>query len=82
AAGFIGSTLIKKLLTQGHIITGIDNLNEYYSVNLKEDRLKLLENPNFTFHKTDLENDVLISSIFAEEQPEVVINLAAQAGVR
>lgn len=81
-AGFIGSTLAKKLLQQNHSIIGIDNLNDYYSVSLKESRLNLLENPDFVFYKTDLEDNRVISDIFEKEQPDVVVNLAAQAGVR
>ena len=82
SAGFIGSTLSKKLLNFNHKVVGIDNLNDYYSVSLKESRLKLLENVNFTFYKTDLEDNKIISDIFEKEQPDVVVNLAAQAGVR
>ncbi|WP_223634653.1 NAD-dependent epimerase [Planococcus sp. 4-30] len=82
AAGFIGSTLAKKLLKQNYSIIGIDNLNDYYSVSLKEARLSLLENSNFIFHKTDLEDSKEIASIFEKEKPDVVVNLAAQAGVR
>lgn len=82
AAGFIGSTLTKKLLKQNYSIIGIDNLNDYYSVSLKEARLSLLENPNFVFYKTDLEKNKEITSIFEKEKPDVVVNLAAQAGVR
>lgn len=81
-AGFIGSHLTKKLLALGHSIIGIDNLNDYYSVELKESRLKLLTNDNFSFYKTDLENHEEIMRIFKVESPEIVINLAAQAGVR
>lgn len=82
AAGFIGSTLSKKLLNLDYSIVGIDNLNDYYSVSLKESRLKLLENSNFIFYKTDLENNEAIDDIFTIEKPDVVVNLAAQAGVR
>lgn len=82
AAGFIGSTLTKRLLELNHSIIGIDNLNDYYSVSLKESRLNLLENSKFKFYKTDLENNVEIESIFNHELPDIVINLAAQAGVR
>ncbi|MGE6368788.1 NAD-dependent epimerase [Planococcus kocurii] len=82
AAGFIGSTLSKKLLELNHSIIGIDNLNDYYSVTLKESRLELLENKNFKFCKTDLEDNKTIDNIFNQEKPDVVVNLAAQAGVR
>ncbi|MBB5179382.1 UDP-glucuronate 4-epimerase [Planomicrobium koreense] len=82
AAGFIGSTLTRKLLNQNHTIIGVDNLNDYYSVSLKEARLNLLEHTNFTFYKTNLEDNNAITKIFEKEQPDVVVNLAAQAGVR
>lgn len=82
AAGFIGSTLANKLLRLDHKIIGVDNLNDYYSVSLKEARLKLLNDKNFTFYKTDLENEKKISDIFKTDNPDVVVNLAAQAGVR
>lgn len=82
AAGFIGSTLSRKLLNLNHEIVGIDNLNDYYSVSLKESRLELIENINFTFYKTNLEDNIAIDEIFKVEKPDVVVNLAAQAGVR
>ncbi|ANU10116.1 protein CapI [Planococcus antarcticus DSM 14505] len=82
SAGFIGSTLTKKLLAEKHSVVGIDNLNDYYSVSLKEARLSLLEHPNFIFYKTNLEDDKVITNIFEKEKPDVVVNLAAQAGVR
>ncbi len=81
-AGFIGSHLAKKLISQGYEVVGIDNINDYYSVQLKEDRLKSIGKDNFTFYKTDLENTNKVNEIFSDEKPEVVVNLAAQAGVR
>ncbi|MBX5317590.1 NAD-dependent epimerase [Staphylococcus caprae] len=81
-AGFIGSHLSKKLINQGYEVVGIDNINDYYSVQLKEERLKSIGNENFTFYKTDLEDNETIDQIFDKEKPEVVVNLAAQAGVR
>ncbi|WP_341201693.1 NAD-dependent epimerase [Planomicrobium okeanokoites] len=81
-AGFIGSTLAKKLLDRSFIIIGIDNINDYYSVHLKKDRLSLLNSENFKFYKADLENTEAMRNIFESEKPDVVINLAAQAGVR
>ena len=86
-AGFIGFHLCKKLIESGYSVVGIDNLNSYYDVNLKKDRLnKLLEVPNskinFKFIKCDLENKDKLVSIFDEYSPNIVINLAAQAGVR
>lgn len=82
AAGFIGSTLSKRLLKLNYIVVGIDNLNDYYSVSLKESRLNFLTHSNFTFYKTDLEDSKTVNTIFTEEKPDVVVNLAAQAGVR
>lgn len=81
-AGFIGSTLARKLMEMNYSIIGIDNLNDYYSVSLKESRLNLLSNNKFKFYKVSLENTIEINKIFEDEKPEVVINLAAQAGVR
>lgn len=80
AAGFIGSTLAKKLLAKGHEVVGIDNLNDYYDVSLKEDRLKQIE--GMTFYKVDMVEREAINTIFENEKPQVVVNLAAQAGVR
>lgn len=82
AAGFIGSHLSKRLMSEGHQVIGIDNVNDYYSTQLKEDRLKMIENENFTFYRTDLEKLGTINEIFEKHQPSIVINLAAQAGVR
>ncbi|TWT27775.1 NAD-dependent epimerase [Planomicrobium sp. CPCC 101110] len=82
AAGFIGSHLSRKLLDQNHSIVGIDNLNSYYSVALKESRLERLTHENFKFYEESLESREAITAIFEQEKPEVVVNLAAQAGVR
>ncbi|WP_239745295.1 NAD-dependent epimerase [Mammaliicoccus sp. F-M27] len=81
-AGFIGSHLSKKLISQGHEIVGIDNINDYYDVTIKEDRLKSIGTENFTFYKINLEDDASMDDIFKNEKPQVVVNLAAQAGVR
>lgn len=82
-AGFIGSFLAKKLLEDGYHIIGLDNINDYYDVKLKHFRLDMLkQHPSFTFIQGDLANKALIENIFAEYHPEIVINLAAQAGVR
>lgn len=81
--GFIGSFLAKKLLEDGYHIIGLDNINDYYDVKLKHFRLDMLkQHPSFTFIQGDLANKALIENIFAEYHPEIVINLAAQAGVR
>lgn len=82
SAGFIGSHLSKRLLAEGHQVIGIDNINDYYDPKLKEDRLAQLNNENFTFVKTDLEDLDTINHTFEKYKPEIVINLAAQAGVR
>ncbi|GAB2537954.1 NAD-dependent epimerase/dehydratase family protein [Gracilibacillus alcaliphilus] len=83
AAGFIGYYLSKKLLDQGKIVIGIDNLNDYYDIKLKEKRLNLLEPyNNFIFIKLDLADKEQIFNLFKTYQPIVVIHLAAQGGVR
>ena len=85
AAGFIGSNLVKRLCASSadDIIVGIDNMNDYYDVRLKEQRLEeLLQYPTFRFVKGNIADKQLISDIFAEYQPQIVVNLAAQAGVR
>lgn len=83
AAGFIGFHLSMKLCEKGFEVIGIDNLNDYYDVTLKETRLKKLEKlKHFTFYKEDISKKKNIMKIFKNETPEIVINLAAQAGVR
>lgn len=83
AAGFIGYYLSKKLLEQGCYVIGIDNVNDYYDVNLKYTRLTQLEAyKKFNFIKGDISNKELVMRTFEEHKPNVVINLAAQAGVR
>lgn len=83
AAGFIGSFLSKRILDEGSTVIGIDNLNEYYDVNLKHARLEGLKPyENFTFIKGDISDKDLLFGIFKEYKPNIVINLAAQAGVR
>ena len=85
AAGFIGSNLVLKLLKEfeGVRVIGLDNMNNYYDPKLKEERLaNLSEFSNFSFVKGSLEDKELIDSLFAKYQPAVVVNLAAQAGVR
>ena len=83
--GFIGSNLAKKILSENNNIqiVGLDNMNDYYDVKLKEYRLKkLVEFQNFKFIKGNLADKELINKIFEEYKPEIVVNLAAQAGVR
>ena len=82
-AGFIGMHVTHRLLNDGHEVAGLDNLNDYYDIELKHSRLDYLGSPSrFTFHKLDLAEIDGLNTLFAEFQPEVVINLAAQAGVR
>jgi UDP-glucuronate 4-epimerase len=83
AAGFIGMHVALRLSGRGDEVVGIDNLNDYYDVRLKEDRLAvLLSNLNFRFIKMDIADDEAMAELFARERFERVINLAAQAGVR
>ena len=84
AAGFIGSFLCKKLLeTTNDIIVGVDNLNDYYDVSLNEERLKMLTPyDKFAFIKGDISDKTFIDNLFNEHKFDIVVNLAAQAGVR
>jgi len=84
AAGFIGFHLIQKLCeNKNYNIIGIDNLNNYYDVNLKQSRLKILKkNKNFTFKKIDLSRNSFLKKVFDQYKIKYVVNLAAQAGVR
>ncbi|MEX0660714.1 MAG: NAD-dependent epimerase [Candidatus Woykebacteria bacterium] len=97
-AGFIGYHLAEKLLKNGHQVTGLDHINDYYDINLKYNRLKNhgIDKSDITdgevvqsktlkgyqFIKTDLQNKEIINNLFAEQKFDVVVNLAAQAGVR
>ena len=83
AAGFIGFHASKRLLDSRYDVIGLDNLNNYYDINLKNDRLKILqEYDGFTFHKIDLKDQGEVESLFKKKSPQRVIHLAAQAGVR
>lgn len=83
AAGFIGFHLAKRLLDLGTTVLGLDNLNDYYDVSLKESRLRILKDyPCFTFVKGDLADADTVNKQFKMFQPDIVVNLAAQAGVR
>lgn len=82
AAGFIGFHTCRRLMDAGHQVVGLDNMNDYYDVNLKQARLDLLQSPLFSFHKIDLADREGIARLFAEEKFTRVIHLAAQAGVR
>lgn len=82
-AGFIGFNLAKELLSRGHQVVGIDNFSNYYDVTLKERRNEVLEAfPNFQVHRIQLEDGPAVDRIFEAYKPEVVVHLAAQAGVR
>lgn len=82
-AGFIGFFLSKKLLEQGCRVVGIDNMNDYYDVNLKESRIKALEGQEgYTFIKGDISDKETVMKVFEDYKPNIVMNLAAQAGVR
>ncbi|MBI3398716.1 MAG: SDR family NAD(P)-dependent oxidoreductase, partial [Deltaproteobacteria bacterium] len=83
AAGFIGFHLCKKFMEQGGEVVGIDNLNEYYDVKLKLSRLKQIQGKqNFVFFKLDITDREGIQNLFAKEKFDIVVNMAAQAGVR
>lgn len=83
AAGFIGYHISKRLCEEGYDVTGIDNINSYYDIRLKESRLEILSKyENFKFDKIDLADKAQLMEYFKNERPELVINLAAQPGVR
>jgi UDP-glucuronate 4-epimerase len=83
AAGFIGYHTARALLNRGDEVVGLDNLNEYYDVTLKQARLKQLEgNPRFRFVKLDVADRTGMTALFEREKFPRVIHLAAQAGVR
>lgn len=89
AAGFIGFHLSRRLLAEGNEVVGLDNLNAYYDVTLKQSRLKILEgmgkdpeSPSFSFVRADLADRKAMEALFAENRFDIVVNLAAQAGVR
>lgn len=82
-AGFIGFHLARRLLNEGCSVIGLDNLNDYYDVNLKRARLSILESePNFRFVFASLHDEAAINKVFTDEKIHIVVNLAAQAGVR
>ena len=87
AAGFIGFHLCRKLIDSHYEVIGMDNLNDYYETKLKDDRIKILNKlknskTNWKFYSTSLENDKELKELFNAHEPEIVINLAAKAGVR
>jgi nucleoside-diphosphate-sugar epimerase len=81
-AGFIANRVTQMLLEAGHSVVGIDNMNDYYDVSLKQHRLEQLASDRFEFHKLDLENRESLAKIFEQHEFTAVINLAARAGVR
>ena len=83
AAGFIGSFTSHKLLDRGDEVIGVDNLNDYYDVNLKHARLaRLQDTPGFHFAQFDIADTAALTKLFQEHKPDRVVHLAAQAGVR
>ncbi len=83
AAGFIGFHLSNRLIKEGYEVTGVDNINDYYDIGLKHARLAILSNnPNFSFHKLDLQDRTGLDQLFSTNRFDYVVNLAAQAGVR
>ncbi len=81
-AGFIGFHLAKRLLEAGYQVLGYDNLNAYYDPALKQARLIQLTSSDFQFIKGNLADEILVERVFEEYKPQLVVNLAAQAGVR
>src|SRR6185295_15084851 len=82
AAGFIGYHVARALLERGESVVGLDNLNTYYDVSLKEARLARLEGGRFVFRRADVADTAAVSALFDEFRPRKVVHLAAQAGVR
>ncbi len=82
AAGFIGYHVSRQLLDRGERVVGVDNLNDYYDVSLKEARLERLRDERFAFRRADVADTTAMLAIFEELRPLRVVHLAAQAGVR
>jgi len=83
SSGFIGFSLSRKLLEEGRVVIGVDSMNSYYDVNLKNARLEILKAfDNFVFYEEDIQNMKALKDIFKEQKIDVICNLAAQAGVR
>jgi len=83
SSGFIGFSLSKKLLEEGRVVIGVDSMNSYYDVNLKNARLEILKAfDNFVFYEEEIQNMKALKNIFKEQKVDVICNLAAQAGVR
>lgn len=81
-AGFIGFHLARRLLREGHQVIGLDEVNDYYDPHLKEARLYVLTHPHFKLYRDSLENKMAVTRVFEKRNPDIVVNLAAQAGVR
>lgn len=82
AAGFIGSAVVERLTSAGHDVVGIDNINDYYDTALKDARLQRIAHPSFSFIKMDIADREAMPALFLQEKFDIVIHLAAQAGVR
>jgi len=83
SSGFIGFSLSRKLLEEGRVVIGVDSMNSYYDVNLKNARLEILKAfDNFVFYEEEIQNMKALKNIFKEQKVDVICNLAAQAGVR
>lgn len=82
AAGFIGAAVSERLVARGETVVGIDNLNDYYSQELKHSRLQRIKHSNFHFKEQDISDEAAIAELFATLKPKSVVHLAAQAGVR
>jgi len=83
SAGFIGFHLVKRLLDENRLVYGIDNINDYYNQDLKMSRLKILKkSKEFRFKKIDIKDRLSLEKVFDDFKPDIVVNLAAQAGVR
>ena len=83
SAGFIGNALSQRLLAAGEQVIGLDNMNTYYDIDLKNARLaRIQDHPGFTEARIDLADREAVADLFAAEKPTRVVNLAAQAGVR
>ena len=83
SSGFIGFHLSKKFLDQGFRVHGLDSMNNYYDISLKESRLKILNKyKNFSFSKSNIENQKNLRNVLKKFKPDIVVHLAAQAGVR
>jgi len=82
SAGFIGSAVVERLTADGHDVIGIDNINDYYDTDLKDARLRRIAHGSFTFIRMDIADSLKMSKLFDHEKFDIVIHLAAQAGVR